>query len=145
MDGVGQAGEVVRQQFGVGQSHHRGPDGLGQRPSVGEIGVGEMRVPVEIVVDRVIDAAAILAAEAQVQRRDAQVIEEGRVVGAGAERVDAQVGAVANVLPVFGRLGVGDGFSWSRFQTVIFVSGSSMSRATPLMNFSSVCEPSMPR
>ena len=34
------------------------PDGLRQRAAVDEVGVGEMRVPVEVVVDRVIDAAA---------------------------------------------------------------------------------------
>ena len=33
--------------------------------------------------------------------------------------------------------------SCRRCQTVILVSGSSMSRATPLMNCSSVCEPPM--
>ena len=35
--------------------------------------------------------------------------------------------------------------NWSRFHTVMFFSGSLMSRATPLMNFSSECEPAIAR
>ena len=68
MDGVGQAGEVVRQQVGVGEPHDRCADGLRERASVAEVGVGEMRVPVKIVVDGVIDSAAIFVAIAQVER-----------------------------------------------------------------------------
>ena len=44
------------------------PDRLRERPAVDEVGVGEVRVPVEVVVDRVVDAAVVLAAEAEVQR-----------------------------------------------------------------------------
>ena len=41
-----------------------------------------------------IDAAALaLAAEAQVDRGETQVLQEGRVVGAGAQGVDGQVPA----------------------------------------------------
>ncbi len=65
-----------------------------------------MRVPVEIVVDGVVDAAAILASVAQVQRGHAQVVEEGRIIRARAERSDAQV----RPLPLRrGRIGRGAG------------------------------------
>jgi hypothetical protein len=72
LHGVGEVGEIVGQQIGVGQAHHGRAGGLRQCAAVDEIGVGEVRVPVEIVVDGVIDAAAVFAAEAQVQRSDAQ-------------------------------------------------------------------------
>ncbi len=76
MDGVGEIGELVGQQIGVGQPHHRGSGGLRERAPVAEVGIGEMRVPVEIVVDGVVDAAAIFVAIAQIQRSDAEVIEK---------------------------------------------------------------------
>ena len=58
--------------------------------------VGEVRVPVEVVVDRVVDAAAVLAAVAH-RRASAMpgVIDEGRVVRPRPERADAQVGPLA--------------------------------------------------
>ncbi len=73
-------------------------DGLRESAAVDEIGVGEMGVPVEIVVDGMIDSAAVLAAEAEIERCDAHVIDEARVIGAGAEGADAQV-ARAGGLP----------------------------------------------
>ena len=57
---VGEVVEIVRQQFRIGQAHHRRAGRLRQRSAVDEVCVGEMRVPVEIVVDGVIDAAARL-------------------------------------------------------------------------------------
>src|SRR5262245_12605981 len=56
-----------------------------------------MRVPVEAVVDGVIDAAVVFAAKADVECRHAGVLQEWREVRAGAERVDAQVGARASL------------------------------------------------
>ena len=149
VDGVGEIVEVERQQLGIGQPHHGRAGGLRQRAAVDEVGIGKMRVPVEVVVDRMVDAAAVFAAEADVERGDPQVVQKRRVIGARAQRADAQVGAVARLparsggwpkseLPAMWR-------SCRRFHTESLVSGSSMSRATPLMNFSSVCEPSMPR
>ena len=110
MDGVGQAGEIVGQQIGVGESHDRGPRGLRERASVAEVGIGEMGVPVEIVVDGVVDSAAVFVAIAEVQRSDAEMIEKDGPVGSRAQSVDAQVGAVADFLAVLGSLGIGDGF-----------------------------------
>src|SRR5947208_4378062 len=46
--------------------------------------VVERRVPLEVVVDGVIDAAAVLAAEAEIERGDSHVLQERRVVRARA-------------------------------------------------------------
>src|SRR5439155_25509699 len=54
----------------------------------------------EVVVNRVINAGAVLAAVADVQRRHAEVLEKGRVVGARAERADAPVGPAADLVLV---------------------------------------------
>ena len=50
-----------------------------------------------------VGAAAVLAAEAEVERGDAEVLEEGRVVRPGAERGEAQVRALAGLAPLLGR------------------------------------------
>ena len=73
------------------------PPVLRERAAIDEVGVAEMRVPVEIVVDGMVDAAAVFAAEADIERGDAVVLEEGGVVGAGTERGDAQIGALAEL------------------------------------------------
>ena len=53
------------------------PTDLRERAAVDEGRVAEAREPVmEVVVDRVVDPAAVLTAEAEVQRRHAQVLEE---------------------------------------------------------------------
>ena len=49
--------EIERQQLGVGQAHHRGARRLRQRAAIDEIGIGEVRVPVEVVVNGMVDAA----------------------------------------------------------------------------------------
>ena len=59
------------------------------------------------------------------------------------ERINAQVGTLPNFLAVVGDLALAICESCARCHTVIFVSGSSISRATPLMNCSSVCEPAI--
>ncbi len=58
-DGVGEIAELKRQQLRVRQPDYRRSRHLGQRPAVDEIGVGEMRVPVKVVVDGVVDAAIL--------------------------------------------------------------------------------------
>jgi hypothetical protein len=65
----------------IGQPHHRGSRSLRQRAAIHKIGIGKVRVPVEIVVNGVIHATApTLAPEPEIQRRDAQVIDKRRVV-----------------------------------------------------------------
>ena len=55
---------------------------------------------VDGIEDRVIRAAAVLASEADVERRDAEVLQERRVVRAGAQGGQAQRGALARLLRV---------------------------------------------
>ncbi len=102
-----------------------------------------MRVPVKVVVNGVIDAAAVFAAKAEIDAGDAEVVEESGVVGTGAERgqyADRRAGALPG--GASGECALRSR-SWKRFHTEIFFSGSVMSLETSLTNFSSECEPSM--
>ena len=60
-----------------------------------------MSEPVKIVVNRVVDAALVLATKAEVQRSHAVVLQKCSVVGAGTQRGNAQVGALANLFSLF--------------------------------------------
>ncbi len=108
LDRVREIHEIKGQDFGVGQAHHRGSDRLGQGAAVDEIIVGKMHVPVEVVVDRVIDALFVLASITQVESSDADVIEKAGEVGAGAERADAQIGALPQFFAVVGGFRLGN-------------------------------------
>ena len=99
-DGFAEIVEIERQQIGVRQTHDGNASGLRQGAPVDEVLVREMRVPVEIVVDGVVNAAAILASIGQVQRCHAQVVDEHGVVRAGAQRGHAQIGPRARFLPI---------------------------------------------
>src|SRR5207245_1171972 len=76
--------------------------------AVHERRVVERREPFEVVVDRVIDAAAVLAAVAQAERGDTGVLQERRVIRARAQRPDAEIGAAARLLPDLEAAGVRD-------------------------------------
>src|SRR5260370_29272821 len=89
LNGVGEVREIVRQEVRISQAHHDRSDGLRQRTAVAKIRVGEMGVPVEIVVDGVVNAAPVVASVSKIERRDAEVIEKRRVIRARAERRDA--------------------------------------------------------
>ena len=65
--GVGEIREAERQDVGVGQPDDRRPTRLRERSPVGEIGVEKMCEEVKVVVDRVVDSVAVLAAVADVQ------------------------------------------------------------------------------
>ena len=81
-DGFGEIAELEREQPGVGQPDDGGADGLRERAAVDEIGVGEMRVPVEIVVNGMINAAsAAFSAVAEIDGCDAQMVDEHGVIG----------------------------------------------------------------
>ena len=73
-----------------------------------ELGVAEPLHPGEVIVNRVVDPVA--PAEPDVERRDAQVIDEGRVVGARPEPVqlgrEPAGGRVRGLAGPFGRGGV---------------------------------------
>ena len=53
---------VSRGQVRIRQAHHCNTDRFGKRPAVTKIRIGEVRVPIEIVVDGMIDATAIFTA-----------------------------------------------------------------------------------
>ncbi len=106
---LGEARELVREDLGIGEPEHRGADRLREGTSVHERGVVEPRVPGEVIVNRVIDAPTVLAAVAQIQRSDADVLEERRKVRSRAERVDPEIGLGANLAATLGRGRVGDG------------------------------------
>src|SRR5580704_2603159 len=57
-----------------------------------------MGVPVEVIVNRVVDSAAIFAAKTDVERSDANVLEERREVRAGAEGPQMQISALPDFL-----------------------------------------------
>src|SRR5258705_6673886 len=74
-------GEEVR----VCQTQHRGAGCLGKRAAIHERCIAEVREPVEVVVDGMIDAAIILSAVPEIERWDAQRVDETRVVRSGPE------------------------------------------------------------
>ncbi len=86
MHRVRKISELERKQIRVGQTHHGRAAGLGKRAAVDKIGIAEMCVPIEIVVDGVIDAAVVFAAETDVERGDAVVLQERGVIRTGTER-----------------------------------------------------------
>ncbi len=108
LNGVRKICELERKKIGIRQTHDGGAAGLRERTTVYEIRVAEMRVPVEIVVNGMVNAAAVFAAEPDVQRGDAVVLQKSRVIGTGAESGDAQVDALANFLALLGSFGVGN-------------------------------------
>ena len=68
------------------------PGRLRQGDAVGEARIAEAHVVIERVVVRVVDAVLLLlAAVADVERGDAEVLQERRVVRARAERADREV------------------------------------------------------
>ena len=56
------------------------------------------------VVQRVVTAAVALAAEREIERSDAQVLQERRVVGAGTQRRNAQIFSPHGLFAFFRRL-----------------------------------------
>ena len=80
--GVGEIGELVGENVGIGDAHHHRAHGLRQRATVAEVAVLKMRVPVEIVVDGVILAALVFTAIADIDAGYAEVVNEHGVVRA---------------------------------------------------------------
>ena len=73
-----------------------------------KIRIAEMGVPVEVVVNRVVDAAVVFAAEADIHGGDAIVLQKSGVVGSGAKRTDALISALAQLLALLRRFGFGN-------------------------------------
>ena len=108
LDSVGEVYKIQGKDFGVGQAHDRCADGLREGAAVDEIVIGKMRVPVKVIVDGVINALLVFAGIAQVERGNAEMIEERGEVGAGTEGIDAEIGALAQFFAIVGRLRFGD-------------------------------------
>src|SRR5207248_4779090 len=83
--GLGEIAECERKEVRVGKAHDGLPSRLRERATIDERRVAEVGVPINVVIDRVIDPASILAAITKIQRRDASMLEKGRVVRARPE------------------------------------------------------------
>ena len=81
-DRIGGIAEAEWNQIGVGHAHHCRSSELGKCAAIDELRIGKMRVPIKVIIDRVINASATFTTEAQVQRRHSRVIEKWSIVGA---------------------------------------------------------------
>ena len=143
---VGEVAEAIGKHIGIGQAHDGHANGLRQRFAVNEVGVGEVRVPVEVVVNGVIDSLAIFSAITEIERRDSEMMLENGVIGARSEREQASSRCDCELARAPRRPCA----SWmrsacARFHTEMLASGSCTSRATPLTSASSECAPSASR
>jgi len=100
--------KIEWQQVRIRQAHGGDAASLRERAAVRKIRVSKVRVPVKIIVSRMIDSAAALPAKPDIQRSDANDVEEGTVVGAAAERANAQIGAIASLLAIVLFIGTDD-------------------------------------
>src|SRR2546423_1806516 len=91
LNGFSEIGEREWKQIGIGETQYRDSRCLRKRPTVDERRIAEMHEPIEVVVDGVVDAAFVLTAVSKVERRNAEVIYEGRVVRSGPERANAKI------------------------------------------------------
>src|ERR1700730_5967967 len=64
-----------------------------------------MRVPVEVVVNRMIDAAAVFSAEGNIHGGHAIVLQKRLVVRSRTKRTDALISALACLLAILRRFG----------------------------------------
>jgi len=67
VDSIGEVRELVRQELGISEPHHRSTYGLREGAPVAEVGIRKVCIPIEIVVDGVVDSAAIFFSITQVQ------------------------------------------------------------------------------
>src|SRR5258708_12926135 len=94
--GLGEIAEFVGDDVGVGHAQDRRTSGLRKGASIDERSIGESRVPGEGIVDRMIDAPGIaIAAESEIRRSHAEMLQERRIVRSRAERADTHVLAIA--------------------------------------------------
>ena len=77
---IGQSCKVVRQQVSLGHAQHQRAVCLRHRAAIRKRRIAEVRVPVKIVVNGVIDSAIVFSAITYIQTGDAQVIEECRII-----------------------------------------------------------------
>jgi len=75
LHGVGKICELERKQIRVRQAHHGRAAGLRQSTAIHEVCVAEVRVPMEVIVNGVVDAAVIFPVESDIERSHAVVLE----------------------------------------------------------------------
>ena len=79
-------------QYGrIAQAKDSGSGVLRKSTAIGEIRVGEMRVPVQRIVNGVIDSPLALPSEAFVHAGDAKIVQEGDIVRTRAESANGEV------------------------------------------------------
>src|SRR5258707_793040 len=108
LHGIGKITELEWKQIRVRQAHYGRAAGLSERAAVDKVRVAKMRIPVEIVIDGMVDAASVFASKSDVQRGYAVVLQECGVVRARTERRNAQISSLANFLALLRSLGIGD-------------------------------------
>ena len=87
-----------------GHAHHHGSGGLCERATIDKVGVKEMRIVIEVIVDGVVlPVARVLAAEAKVDAGNAQVIDKDGIVRTGTKRGQANVRASPYLRPRIGQ------------------------------------------
>src|SRR5262249_23733676 len=108
LHGFAESREIKRDQIGVRKTHHQGSGSLRQRTSVDELRIVEVRIPVEIIVDGVIDAATTFAAKPEIHGSDTEVVEKCGVIRTGAECVHPYGLAISNLFLLIVVLGFDD-------------------------------------
>src|SRR5208337_3819533 len=88
-DGAGVGDVVVGQHIGAGHAQNFKAEDAGHLLEIKEVGVGVLGVPGEVIEYGVVDAVGAFGAD--VGGGHAGVLEEGRVVGAGAEVADVNL------------------------------------------------------
>src|SRR5208337_210777 len=81
---------------------------LRQGALVNKLWIAEVRVPIEVVVDGVINSAGAFAAESHVQGSHSCVIEERGVIRAVTQRADAQFSPIAQLFALLNVAGASD-------------------------------------
>ena len=129
-DRIGEVREIQREQFCICQPQYCGSGELGQRPAIDEIRVGEMRVPIEIVIDGVINTAFVFAAETQVDACNAEMIQERRVIRARSQCANAQELPLGAEPPAYWRTA-----KWGDFSRGQVLSAKTRSRSPGVTGF----------
>src|SRR5262249_32167202 len=107
-NGICRIAEAQRNKIGIGHSHDSRACQLGKGTTIDKLGIGKMRVPVKIVIDRVINAASTFAAKSKVQGSHTCVIQKRRVIGSITQSPDAKLGRSTQIAAILGSARAGD-------------------------------------
>ena len=108
LHGVCKIAELERKQVRVRQPNDCGAAGLRERAPINKVRVAEVGEPVEIVVDRMVDATLVFTAEPDVERGDTVMLQECGVIRTGTQRGNAEIGALANFLTLLRGFSIGN-------------------------------------